>query len=49
MVPPARWTKMESPVKPANDAKGGRFCPQCLPSTPASQPAARAMSTATMP
>ena len=20
MVPPARWTKMDSPVKPANDA-----------------------------
>ena len=23
MAPPARWTKMDSPVKPANDAKGG--------------------------
>ena len=29
MSPPARWTQMDSPVKPANDERGGRCVQDC--------------------
>ena len=31
MAPPARWGDMDSPVKPANDAKGVGGCPSIPP------------------